>query len=1556
MRDFKIKVIPFIFIFLLLIGVYFVFSAPLNQKTLYPAPKNYAPNFWFDTEERYFPCNPLDFNYDKNLQEIPAEKAKEKYDSLTTQEKLNHFTIFYHLVDDKKNNQWIYEYHLYYVFNEFTNEHYGDWERVDVYVDKNTKKSIKVIGFAHNGSKTKVILANNELNNPKTNHQRILIEKGSHASCPDGNNNGLYSRFSDISNWNSAYGIRDWSLQDKLYGQKIKWNDKRYKLLSMDELKKEYSQKHSLQKRVISKAKNLGIDLLKTFRVNKVYFFQNRHIYIAKEIAGSPPSNPWQRKEYNNPKTAQPIENPLKHIVKVFPEKFTQFTSKTRDIVEETIIKLKEIIPLTNKQKKNLLTAEIKERAVFNQSNNKKTTKTQTHKEKVSNESIISINSANSKKEENNKQENIQEENNNNQENQVKVYLLEKRIDKIKKEVFLFQEKIEEIRKEKKKEIEKEKKNIKTIKEDDNSQDSQEKKDKKEKDIQENNNQENKGDLSQKKQKKRNDCLPRSIDLNTASLQELEKLVNIGPVIAQRIIDQRKKTPFFSVDDLIKVKGIGKKILTKIKNQGCAYVYIRSNHVTFYPSTGGSGNTKQSSNNNQCLPKSIEINSASQEELLKIIGVGQTIAQRIINNRPYSSLDDLIKVKGIGEKKIEKIKNQGCAYVKDENKNNSEENEENNEENNEDENENNKSTENNNKNKEENDVLKVYPSLIQFSILENDTKSQTQTLFISNKGINSLQWQSVIKYDTPSSQGNWIKIEPSFGYILANDSINASVFLTDSVSNLLTGNYYATISLSIVQEDTNNNQGTIKEVEVELKVSENFNNQNNNSNKDNQNKEEEQQPSEEVVINEIAWMGTKASIKDEWIELYNTTNEDIDISGWSIYGAKTGKCLNFDSADGFSTTIIKANDYLLYANHQDDVKDFQGNSLVDIWDATISLNNSSPGKIVLYDSSNCQGKVIDIINQEGNKYWFFGDNKTKQTMERISPKELGSDSTNWANNNLIIRQGFDANNNPINGTPKAKNSVSTSPTEINNLDAFNDDFVSEITLNLRNSPFIIKDKLTIPENKTLNIESGVVLKFIDSWGRYAGIKVNGTLKANGTEDKKIIFTSLKDDEYAGDTNNDQDKTSPSPGDWDKIYFTSSSKDSQLNNVIIRYGGGGYGTPCSPEMAGIKIEETNVEIKNSVIESNQYRGIYLINSNSEIDNTQFLNNQVCCPTCHNQYGGYALEIEGGRPTIEKSTFKENVYGIYIKSKETYEDNQLISKTETEPIIKNNNFQNNKEAPIWLENGNPEFSGNQTTNDAINGILIKNVNGYSIKNNTTLSANLPYIIDGKIIIPENKTLNIEPGIILKFADKYSGIVVNGTLKANGTEDKKIIFTSLKDDEYAGDTNNDQDKTSPSPGDWDKIYFTSSSKDSEMKNIIIRYGGGGNSFPETGIKIEETNLDLEDSVIENNQYSGLYFISSLIDTDSFSNYPLTIIKGVSFSNNKKTINNRKQGYNLWIKGSNISVENSMFKNSVYGIYIDNGKPDLKEDTLTFGIGDESNIRCNIYNSLQGECLNVP
>lgn len=60
----------------------------------------------------------------------------------------------------------------------------------------------------------------------------------------------------------------------------------------------------------------------------------------------------------------------------------------------------------------------------------------------------------------------------------------------------------------------------------------------------------------------------------------------------------------------------------------------------------------------------------------------------------------------------------------------------------------------------------------------------------------------------------------------------------------------------------------------------------------------------DVLINEVAWMGTTHSANDEWIELFNTTEHTIHLDGWVLKSD--------DETPGIKLTgNIRSNDYYL---------------------------------------------------------------------------------------------------------------------------------------------------------------------------------------------------------------------------------------------------------------------------------------------------------------------------------------------------------------------------------------------------------------------------------------------------------------------------------------------------------------------------------------------------------------------------------------------------------------------------------------------------------------------
>ena len=59
----------------------------------------------------------------------------------------------------------------------------------------------------------------------------------------------------------------------------------------------------------------------------------------------------------------------------------------------------------------------------------------------------------------------------------------------------------------------------------------------------------------------------------------------------------------------------------------------------------------------------IDINTAPLEDLVKITYIGEVRARELISLRPFSSLDDPTRTRGIGEKSVEAIKKQCITQI-----------------------------------------------------------------------------------------------------------------------------------------------------------------------------------------------------------------------------------------------------------------------------------------------------------------------------------------------------------------------------------------------------------------------------------------------------------------------------------------------------------------------------------------------------------------------------------------------------------------------------------------------------------------------------------------------------------------------------------------------------------------------------------------------------------------------------------------------------------------------------------------------------------------------------
>lgn len=147
-------------------------------------------------------------------------------------------------------------------------------------------------------------------------------------------------------------------------------------------------------------------------------------------------------------------------------------------------------------------------------------------------------------------------------------------------------------------------------------------------------------------------------------------------------------------------------------------------------------------------------------------------------------------------------------------------------------------------------------------------------------------------------------------------------------------------------------------------------------------------------------------------------------------------------------------------------------------------------------------------------------------------------------------------------------------------------------------------------------------------------------------------------------------------------------------------------------------------------------------------------------------------------------------------------------------------------------------------ATQAYALTNVSGTIAADTTWDAANGPYVLTGGVTIPSGVTLTLSPGTVVK-GQQYGWLLVDGTLNANGTASQPIVFTSLSDDTYGGDTNGDGNASAPAAGNWAGIAFNSTSANSQLSYAVVKYTGTYlNNY--SGIFVNTSSLSISNSTI--------------------------------------------------------------------------------------------------------------
>ena len=216
------------------------------------------------------------------------------------------------------------------------------------------------------------------------------------------------------------------------------------------------------------------------------------------------------------------------------------------------------------------------------------------------------------------------------------------------------------------------------------------------------------------------------------------------------------------------------------------------------------------------------------------------------------------------------------------------------------------------------------------------------------------------------------------------------------------------------------------------------------------------QPS--VVINEINYNSPENADAEDWVEIYNRSGAQIDISGWVIKDANDDNAFVFPNG-----TILEAGEYLAAVRDIDAFSAVHPNASNFI--GSIDFNFSNGGELIrLFNASST---LIDQVEYDDEGDWTTEPDGNGPSLELIN-YDLDNDvASNW---------GASSGN----GTPGAANSILSTSAESE---------TSPLTFRLnQNYPNPFNPNTVISYQLALN--SDVDLRIYDMLGREVAVLIN----------------------------------------------------------------------------------------------------------------------------------------------------------------------------------------------------------------------------------------------------------------------------------------------------------------------------------------------------------------------------------------------------------------------------------------------------------------------------------